>query len=310
MPSEAESLKTNTVNCDELIARFRPTRIGLINIYKCDDEVFNFNRGRLLLRGNNGAGKSRILALTLPFLFDGDVSPHRLEPDGDKARRIEWNLLMDQYPERLGYVWIEFGRISEDGKPIFVTLGCGLHAVKGRPQVTKWFFVSSQRVGYDLQLVRDRHPLSRDRLEEALSDHGRLFKTAAEYQREVDQQLFKLGRDNYKALVDLLIQLRQPQLTRQFDGERISAALSGALSPLSPNLIDQIADSFRSMEKDRQELSELNSALRAADLFMAKYSHYAKIASRRAAIDLRKKQVDVIEAVRQKKKLEVEQSEL
>ncbi|MGW1554748.1 hypothetical protein, partial [Streptomyces sp. NPDC002346] len=29
---------------------------------------------RLLLCGNNGTGKSKVLALTLPFLLDGDLS--------------------------------------------------------------------------------------------------------------------------------------------------------------------------------------------------------------------------------------------
>ena len=33
-----------------------------------------FRDGRLLLRGNNGTGKSKVLAFTLPFLLDGELS--------------------------------------------------------------------------------------------------------------------------------------------------------------------------------------------------------------------------------------------
>ena len=66
--------------------RWQPLRSGLLNLYKFDDEEFWFESGRLLLRGNNGTGKSRVLALQLPFLLDGDVSPHRLEPDGEGTR--------------------------------------------------------------------------------------------------------------------------------------------------------------------------------------------------------------------------------
>jgi hypothetical protein len=68
---------------------------GYLNIYKYDQEEFLFEEGRLLLRGNNGAGKSRVLALQLPFLLDGEMASHRVEPDGDPAKRIEWNLLMN-----------------------------------------------------------------------------------------------------------------------------------------------------------------------------------------------------------------------
>src|SRR5690606_21590962 len=53
--------------------RWQPLRLGLVNLYRFDDETFAFEDGRLLLRGNNGTGKSRVLALTLPFLFDGRI---------------------------------------------------------------------------------------------------------------------------------------------------------------------------------------------------------------------------------------------
>jgi hypothetical protein len=58
-----------------------------------------------------------VLALTLPFLLDGEVSAHRLEPDGDPAKRMEWNLLLGRHDDRLGYTWIEFGRL-DDGEPL------------------------------------------------------------------------------------------------------------------------------------------------------------------------------------------------
>lgn len=93
--------------------RWQPTRSGLVNIFRYDQEEFRFEDGRLLLRGNNGSGKSRVLALQLPFLLDGEISPHRVEPDADPAKRIEWNLLMDRHDERVGFTWIEFGRRDE-----------------------------------------------------------------------------------------------------------------------------------------------------------------------------------------------------
>ena len=39
--------------------RWRPTRAGIINIWRYYGETFSFHEGRLLLRGPNGTGKSR-----------------------------------------------------------------------------------------------------------------------------------------------------------------------------------------------------------------------------------------------------------
>src|SRR5262244_377632 len=111
--------------------RWQPLRSGFLNLYRYDREEFHYERGRLLLRGNNGTGKSRVLALQLPFLFDGEISAHRVEPDGDPAKAMAWNLLMNEYDDRVGYTWIEFGRKPNDVPATFVTLGCGMRAIKG-----------------------------------------------------------------------------------------------------------------------------------------------------------------------------------
>src|SRR5437763_10336958 len=57
-----------------LRTRWQPMRGGLLNIYRYDYQEFRYEDGRLLLRGNNGTGKSRVLALQLPFLLDGKSS--------------------------------------------------------------------------------------------------------------------------------------------------------------------------------------------------------------------------------------------
>src|SRR5580704_4750620 len=134
-------------------ARWQPLRSGLVNLYRYDDQEFHFSDGRLLLRGNNGTGKSRVLALQLPFLLDGDTAPHRFEPDKDPAKRFEWNLLMGRHDDRQGYTWIEFGRLDDGGSEHFLILGCGLRAVSGRGLVGRWFFMTQRRVGLGLHLV-------------------------------------------------------------------------------------------------------------------------------------------------------------
>jgi hypothetical protein len=177
--------------------RFQPLRSGLVNLYRYDDQEFWFADGRLLLRGNNGTGKSRVLALQLPFLLDGEVAPHRMEPDGDPAKRAEWNLLLGgRHTDRIGYTWLELGRQANDRPDgeAFVTLGCGLSAAAGRGLVGRWFFVTPRRVGHDLHLVTAAgQPLSRERLAEIVGRDS-MFTTVAAYREAVDAALFGLGK--------------------------------------------------------------------------------------------------------------------
>jgi hypothetical protein len=264
--------------------RWQPLRSGVLNLYRYDYEEFHFEDGRLLLRGNNGSGKSRVLALQLPFLIDGEVSPARVEPDGDPAKRIEWNLLMGRYPERTGYTWIEFGRRDADGTLRFLTLGCGLRAVSGHSGLhSRWFFVTSQRVGCDLFLQNaQRTPLGREKLEAAIGSAGRVILKVEEYKRAVDETLFGLG-PRFGALVELLLRLRRPQFSRKLDEDELSGALSDALPTLSATIIDDVAESFSSLQTDRGKLREFVAAREAVTAFLGEYAAYVRIAVRRRA---------------------------
>ena len=269
------------------LERWQPLRAGLVDLFYYDAEEFWFRDGRLLLRGNNGTGKSKVLALTLPFLLDGDLKPHRVEPDADSRKRMEWNLLLGgdhPYPERLGYTWLEFGRIDEHGEPEFCTLGCGLKAVTGRGIARHWYFVSSGRIGRDFTLVdATGTALTRDRLIDALGERGRVHDRARDYRRAVDEKLFGLGEQRYGALIDLLIQLRQPQLSKRPSEQALSDALTQALPPLDQAVIADVAEAFRSLEDDRDTLAAMTEARDAATSFLTQYRRYARIFARRRA---------------------------
>ncbi len=287
--------------------RWQPLRSGLVNLFKFDREEFQFEQGRLVLRGNNGSGKSRVLALQLPFLFDGDTSPHRVEPDGDLGKRFEWNLLMGKYQDRTGYTWIEFGRVEEDGSEHFQTLGCGLKALEGRGLTDRWFFVTSRRVGAALSLVAESGiPLSRERLQESFAGDGRVFRTASEYRVAVDEALFRLGSYRYEALVNLLIQLRKPQLSREFNEAFLSSALSEALAPLDPEALGLVAEAYRGLDEDRTQLDNFTSARKAVSIFLLEYGQYARIASRRRSQLVRATQSAYLEDQRAVRKSEEE----
>jgi uncharacterized protein (TIGR02680 family) len=263
--------------------RWQPLRSGFVNLYRYDREEFHYESGRLLLRGNNGTGKSRVLALQLPFLLDGEVNSQRLEPDADPARRIEWNLLMGRYPDRTGYTWIEFGRRDPGGQEHFVTLGCGLSAVEGQSGVRRWFFITSQRIGLDLELSGDgKQVFGKDRLRERIASHGQVYESAGAYRRAVNDALFHLDDYRYASFVNLLIQLRRPQLTRRLDEEDLSGALSEALPPVSPAVIGNVAEAFRNLESERGKLESFKVAMTAVNRFLTSYRSYARVAARRA----------------------------
>ncbi|HEX2824760.1 MAG TPA: TIGR02680 family protein [Burkholderiales bacterium] len=274
-------------------ARWQPLRMGLVELYHYDCEEFWFRDGHLLLRGNNGTGKSKVLSLTLPFLLDLHVGAARVEPDGDRTKRMEWNLLMGRYERRTGYAWIEFARRGEDGAAEYLTLGCGLAAVAGKPHVETWPFITDLRIGEDLWLVSpERVVLSRERLADKLGDRGQIFRTAGDYRRAVDERLFRLGEERYRALIDTLIQLRQPQLSRRPDERTLSDALTQALPPLPQATLEDVAEALTQLDEYRRELAELDALCKDVSQFVRRYTAYARVRARREARLLRQAQTE------------------
>jgi uncharacterized protein (TIGR02680 family) len=263
--------------------RFQPLRSGLINLFKYQDQEFWYERGRLLIRGNNGSGKSRVLALQLPFLLDGEISPQRVEPDGDPARQIAWHLLMDEHEQRTGYTWIEFGRRDETGREHFVTLGCGMRAIRGGDnQPTRWFFLTEKRVGADFSLLHGTHPLSAERLAEVLGQDC-LYPIARDYRTAIDKRLFGLGPERYKALIELLIRLRAPQLAKKLKEGLIFTALSDALPPLASDVVENVAAAFKDLDTLREQHQQLSKLVAALADFQAGYQAYLQTALLRRA---------------------------
>lgn len=296
--------------------RWQPLRLGVVEVFHYDSEEFWFRDGHLLLRGNNGTGKSKVLSLTLPFLFDAQLRPSRIEPDGDAGKKMAWNLLMNSYQRRIGYTWIEFGRRLSDGSERFLTLGAGLSAVDGKAQVDSWYFIldggdthAGVRIGQDLWLTNaQRVVLTRDRLRECIEDPGwgQVFQFSGQYRRAVDERLFQLGSKRYDALMDTLIQLRQPQLSKKPDEAGLSQALSDALPPIPSELLTDVAQALNQLEEDRNRLEELRQLERAIRQFEQRYRVYAGMLTRRQARELRQAQTGFDNASEERNKAQAE----
>lgn len=280
--------------------RWQPLRLGLVELFRYDSEEFWFHDGHLLLRGNNGTGKSKVLSLTLPLLFDAQLRSSRVEPDGDATKKMAWNLLMGgSYERRIGYSWIEFGRREHDGEARYLTLGAGLSAVAGRSHVDSWYFLiegdaitGDPRLGQDLWLINaQRQVLTRERLRDALVGRGHVFENNTQgYRRAVDERLFQLGQHRYDALMDTLIQLRQPQLSKKPDEAGLSQALSESLPPLPMQLLGDVALALNQLEEDRRQLEEARHLEAAVTQFERRYHVYTGMLARRQARELRQAQ--------------------
>ena len=340
--------------------RWQPLRLGLVEMFRYDSEEFWFRDGHLLLRGNNGTGKSKVLSLTLPLLLDANLRPARVEPDGDPSKKMAWNLLLgDVYERRTGYSWLELGRLGSDGQPQYLTLGLGLQAVAARAQpVEAWYFIveagtGGARLGRDWWLLSDKAQVpGREALRTLFSDrlavpaqgaldtdaagtvgsvgsagsagsagsvggasgapadgatgpgarraHGQVFEQAQTYRRAVDERLFQLGSRRYDALIDTLIQLRQPQLSRRPDERLLSAALTESLPPLPTELLADVAEAMAQLDTLRSDLERAERLLRAVQAFETRYRVYAGMASRRQARQLRQAQTEFDQASRQR----------
>lgn len=296
--------------------RWQPLRLGVVEVFHYDSEEFWFHDGHLLLRGNNGTGKSKVLSLTLPFLFDAQLRPSRIEPDGDAGKKMAWNLLMNSYQRRMGYTWIEFGRRLADGSTRYLTLGAGLSAVDGKAHVDSWYFIldggesqAEVRIGQDLWLTNaQRVVLTRERLQERIEvpGWGQVFQLSGQYRRAVDERLFHLGPKRYDALMDTLIQLRQPQLSKKPDEAGLSQALSDALPPLPSELLTDVAQALNQLEEDRNRLEELRQLERAIRQFEQRYRVYAGMLTRRQARELRQAQTGFDNASEERNKAQAE----
>jgi DNA repair exonuclease SbcCD ATPase subunit len=250
--------------------RWQPLRIGLMNLFLFEDERFPFADGRLLLRGSNGTGKSRVLAMTLPLLLDGSFKATRVEPDRDSNRQVAWNLLMDDQSSATGYSWLEFGRIDENGVELFLTIGCGMKAKRGQA-IKPWFFITEHRIDDSLCLMSaDSVPLTRKQLGEAIEGRGQVYETATEYRRGVDEALFRLG-ERYDPLIDLLLQLRQPQLAKKLNIDQLELALRESLPPLPESLLDDAAEAFRDLDHYRKSLETDRQTLKNVERFLRPY---------------------------------------
>lgn len=259
----------------ERIGRYFLHRAGIFNVWQYDDVELRFHGGRMLLRGKNGAGKSKAMEMLLPFLLDGDTRAI----DCVKRDRTTLGWLMTAGRDagnHLGYIWLELRHVDEDGVETFRTLGCGVKASTATARAKPWFFVTAKRVGEDL-LIRDgAHPMAQEAFREQL-DSDDYFTSASAYARRVAKDLFGIEDDQrYRNLCHLLYELRRPSVGESIEGGEHARVLAGALPPLDEDLVANVARNFDDLDKIRDDLHQAEKTQKAVAEFLGAYRDYTR----------------------------------
>ncbi|MCF0076991.1 TIGR02680 family protein [Streptomyces lomondensis] len=277
-----ESTEPPTRVPDTARRRWQPHRAGILNVWRYYDETFTFHQGRLLLRGQNGSGKSKALELLLPFLFDASLRPNRLSTFGGSERTMHWNLLGEgaSGKTRVGYVWMEFRRVGDNGTEQWFGFGARLQASVHTSTVHADYFTTGSRIAHPdgVLLVNEAgQPLTRAALAEALRDRGEVHASATDYRTAVRRELFAgMGEQRYESLLSALLQLRQPKLSERLDPSLLSTLLSRALPPLGEGEIAELAEGFERLDRQREHLKRLDDEVTAAETVASRQRAYAR----------------------------------
>ncbi len=261
-------------------SRWQANKIGLVNFWYYDEQEFPFAKGRMLLRGSNGSGKSVTMQSVVPLLLDGNASPERLDPFGTRDRKMSNYLLEedDDREERTGYLYLEFRRLESEA---YLTIGMGMRARRGKP-LDKWYFAitDNRRVGKDFLLYKqtgEKITLSKKELENRIAEGGRTFDRQLEYMDFVNRQVFGFDTlDEYKEMIDLLIQLRTPKLSKDFKPSVINEILSDSLQPLSDEDLRPMSEAIENMDTMNMNLKTREGAKQAAEKISRVFERYNK----------------------------------
>jgi hypothetical protein len=255
--------------------RYRLARAGIHQVWQYD-EVFGFGGGRLLLRGKNGAGKSKALEMLLPFLLDGD--PRRIDATGSGKITLRW-LMLDGWTggtNRLGYLWVEFIRAGADGPPERLTVGAAIKASTSTGEAKPLYFVTRLSAGDDLALPDPARRPSLERLRELVRPEN-CYDRAVDYRARVARELFGLADlSRYRNLIHLLYGLRRPTIGDRIEAGELAKVLTEALPPLDDEIIDEVARNLDDLDTVRTELARLERTDAALTTFLRSYRGYLR----------------------------------
>ena len=301
-PGRRDLAEPNDDHGPSPVGRWVLHRAGILNVWQYDRVELHFAGGRLLLRGKNGAGKSKALEILLPFLLDGDT--RALDATGRDRTTVGWLMTEGRANgNHVGYVWLELRCIADDGTETFQTLGAGLKASTATRRADSWFFLSDRRVGVDLDLDVAGECLSIERLKVALGDDA-VTASGAEHRRRVGRHVFGLFDEaRYRNLLHLLHALRDPNIGNQVEAGELARVLSAALPPIDERVLTEAAGHFDDLEAIRDQVDRSARTALALGQFLGDYRRYTRTVLSRRAVAVEQAEAARARAVRAARQL-------
>ena len=255
------------------------SRVGLINFWYYQNQIFEFADGKMLLRGANGSGKSLTMQSLFPVLLDGVTASYRLDSFGSRSRRMEDYLLGEKEvsgrQDGTGYLFVEYKQKERDE---YLTCGIGMSARRGA-SLKKWFFAleDNSRIGQDFSLwdrvnEQERRPFTKRILRNRIEGHGRILETPGEYKQYVNDHVFGFDSiEQYDELIALLINLRSPKLSKEFRPTVIYEILRNSLPKLKDDELLPLSQTIEKLDGHRERIEEISVEIRELNRFANQY---------------------------------------
>lgn len=253
-------------------------RIGFVNFWLYDEETFEFVDGKLLLRGQNGSGKSITTQSFIPFILDGDRTPSRLDPFGSSDRRMEYYFLGEEgKDEATGYLFLEFKK-EQTGE--YRTIAIGQRARRGKP-MDFWGFVilDGRRVGMDISFYKEtgstKIPYDKQAMRKILGENVPFADVPGEYKAMVNKYLFGyLRAEQYEQFIRLLVKVRAPKLSKEFRPTKVYEILNESLQTLTDEDLRAMVDAMEKMDGIQENLEQLQRAFSEVKIIRNEYIRY------------------------------------
>lgn len=272
--------------------QFKVTKVGLLNFWYFDNEEFNFSDGKILLRGENGSGKSVTMQSFIPLILDGNKHPSRLDPFGSKEKKIEDYILGpsdgEQKDEAISYLYME--TFNED-KDKYITIGMGFKGRRGRP-TDFWGFaiLDNRRIGVDFFLYKDygeKVLLNKNELRARLGNDSKLVDSQKEYKAMVNDLLFGFeNTDSYDEFINVLLQLRSSKLSKEYNPTKLMDTLTRVLQPLTVDDLRPLSEAIEDTNKTKEQTIMLTNQIKSLNNFLKTYQNYNEIVLYNKAIDV------------------------
>jgi len=270
------------------VNKWQVNRAGLLNFWYYDEADFEFADGRLMLRGSNGSGKSVTMQSLVTVLLDGVTQARRLDSFGSRSRRMEDYLLgepeISGVDERTGYLYFEYKKQQTEE---YLTTGIGLHTKRGSGRLDFWGFLlkNGRRIGKDFELYSMGHdpetgkpvriPLEKRDLVRRIGPDGQVVSSQGEYMQMVNAAIFGFSDiRQYHELMELLIQLRSPKLSRDFKPSVIYEILNASLPALTDEELRPLSETLENIEDTRLSIEQMQREEAAFKKLNASYTKY------------------------------------